>query len=163
MTTDLRPRAFLPWALTGGFVLGTVDLLFAWLYWRGAGVSLQHILQSIGAGIFGKQSAHMGWYSAAMGLACHLLIATAMVVVYGLAARRWPTLVDRWVRYGAAYGLMLYAVMNLVVLPLSAAGLPSFANLAWVLSSVLMHILFGLGCAWWTRWIVGPRGARAPR
>ena len=105
----------------------------------------------------------MGWHSAAMGLACHFLIATAMVAVYGLAARRWPTLVDRWVRYGAAYGLMLYAVMNLVVLPLSAAGLPSFANLAWVLSSVLMHILFGLGCAWWTRWIVGPRGARAPR
>ena len=48
---------------------------------------------------------------------------------------------------GLAYGLGVYVVMSLVVLPLSAAGSPDFRNSAWVASSIAMHLLIGVLCA----------------
>jgi hypothetical protein len=45
---------------------------------------------------------------------------------------------------GAGYGLLLYAVMNFVVLPLSAVGMPAFTNHAWVASGIAVHVVFGV-------------------
>ena len=47
--------------------------------------------------------------------------------------------------------LLLYAAMNFVVLPLSAAGMPSFANHAWVGASIVAHALLGVVCALFAR------------
>ena len=52
------------------------------------------------------------------------------------------------VRYGLPYGLLLYGVMNYVVLPLSNAPQSSKINLAWLISIIAMHMVFGVMCAW---------------
>ena len=52
------------------------------------------------------------------GLAVHFTIMAVMVAVYMLAARSRPALLARPWLAGVAYGLVTYAVMNLVVLPL---------------------------------------------
>jgi hypothetical protein len=75
-----------------------------------------------------------------------------MAVAYYLVARRWPLLWQRAALCGAAYGLLLYGIMNYVVVPLSAAGGPGSRNPLWVGLSILVHVgLIGVPIALFTR------------
>jgi hypothetical protein len=106
-----------------------------------AGVTAQRIFQSVAAGLLGKAAFTGGWPTALLGLGLHFLIATTMSLAYYLAARRWPLLRERPLACGAGYGLLLYAIMNFVVVPLSAASGGSKDPL-WVALSVAVHALF---------------------
>ena len=136
------------WIVLGGLIIGTLDLLFAWGFWAPKGASLTRILQSIAAGWYGKASHSMGTTSAWVGALSHYAIAAAFVAAYWIAAQRLPALLRRYVLLGAVYGLLLYVVMNFIVLPLSAAGMPGFDNVPWVASSIVVHALLGIMCAW---------------
>jgi len=147
-----------PWliVLAGGFVAGTLDIVYAWMFWRiKSGVSAQRILQSVAAGLLGRESFSGGVATAALGLALHMFIACTMAAVYFLVARRWPLLWQRaWV-CGAAYGLWLYVAMNYIVVPLSAAGSGSKDPL-WVTLSIAVHVVFiGIPCALAARYALG--------
>jgi hypothetical protein len=127
--------------LAGGLVAGTLDIVYACLFWALKGdVPAQRILQSVAAGLLGEASFEGGRATAALGLALHYLIAVSMSVVYYLAARRLPRLRQRPFLCGAGYGLLLYAVMNYVVVPLSAAG-PGSKDPLWVTLSIAVHAL----------------------
>jgi len=109
------------------------------------------MLQSVAAGLLGEASFEGGGATAALGLVLHYLIAVSMSVVYYLAARRWPLLRRRAVPCGAAYGLLLYAVMNYVVVPLSAAG-PGSKDALWIALSIAARVfLVGIPIALFTR------------
>ena len=128
----------------GALIVGVIDLVFAILYWIQL-VSPIRIFQSIAAGLLGgKASRDGGIATAILGGVLHFAIATAMAFTYALAARKLPVLVRQPTLFGLVYGVLLYLAMNLVVLPLSARGMPSFADHAWVASSVAMHAVFGL-------------------
>ena len=128
--------------LTGGLVAGTLDITYAWAFWAlKAGVSAQRVFQSVARGLLGPASFEGGAATAALGLFMHYFIATAMSVTYYLVARRWPALRERPLVCGAAYGLMLYAVMNYVVVPLSAARGGGSGGALWVTLSVVVHVL----------------------
>jgi len=55
-------------------------------------------------------------------------------------AARWALLRQRPVLCGAAYGLLLYGVMNYIVVPLSAAG-PGSKDPLWITLSIAAHVL----------------------
>jgi uncharacterized membrane protein YagU involved in acid resistance len=85
------------------------------------------------------------------GLVLHYLIALSMALVYCRTSRRWPLLWRRPLQYGAAYGLLLYAIMNYVVVPLSAAG-PGSKDPLWVTLSIAVHaFLIGVPIARFVR------------
>jgi hypothetical protein len=138
--------------LAGGLVAGTLDIAYACLFWAlKCGVPMRRIFQSVAAGLLGKASFEGGAATAALGLGLHLLIATAMSVTYYLVARRWPILWQRPLLCGAGYGLLLYAIMNDVVVPLSAAG-PGSKDPLWIGLSVAVHaLLIGIPIALFTR------------
>jgi hypothetical protein len=143
VTSSLPIRRFNPWlfVLAGGLVAGTLDILYACIFWAlKRGVPAQRILQSVAAGLLGDASFEGGAATAVLGLALHFLIATSMSVAYYLVARRWPLLWQRALPCGAAYGLLLYAIMNYVVVPLSAAGRGSKDPL-WIALSIAVHVL----------------------
>ncbi len=147
-----RARAIVRWrwVVLGGLLLASLDALFATGYWRlAANLPWTRVFQSVAAGVLGVDASHAGGERAAwLGLALHYAIAMAFVVVYTMVARLWPALVRRPLAFGAAYGLWLYVAMNCIVIPLSAIGrLPSFGDLPWVASSVVMHAAFGVICA----------------
>ncbi len=139
-------------ALAGGLLAGTFDIAYAIAYWAlRAEVPPMRILQSVAAGALGRASYEGGWPTAALGLALHFVIALSMAAAYFLAAQRIPALVERPWRWGVAYGLLLYAVMNYVVVPLSAAGQGS-AEPLWVGLSLAVHaLLVGVPIALCTR------------
>lgn len=144
-----------PWLylLLGGIVVGTFDAVFAVSYWRvGYGTPPSRIFQSIAAGVLGPASFKGGLSSAWLGAALHYFIATTIVIVYYTASLKIRALIERPVRYGMLYGLAAYAVMNYVVIPLSAAGTPSRINVPWVASSIVVHAVFiGLPAAIFSR------------
>jgi len=128
------------YVLAGGLVAGTLDIAYACVFWGlKAGTSPERIFQSVAAGILGRDSFKGGVATAALGLFLHYFIATVMSVTYFLVARHWTTLRERPIACGAAYGLVLYGVMNYVVLPLSAAGGGSGPAL-WIALSIIVHM-----------------------
>ena len=140
-----------PYTLAGGAVAGALDITYACVFWAiKAGVPARRILQSVAAGLLGRDTSVQGGNAtAALGLALHFFIALTMAAVYFLVARRWPLLWRRAWLLGAIYGLWLYVAMNYIVVPLSRAGgggAPK--DPVWVTLSVIVHVLFiGVPCA----------------
>ena len=127
--------------LAAGLVAGVLDIVNAIAFWRlYAGTSATAILQSVAAGLLGKESFAGGAATAALGLLVHLLIMCAMAAVYWLAARRWRWMLERPVLAGIGYGLLTWAAMNYVVVPLSRASAPPFI-LPWFVDGLLAHVL----------------------
>jgi hypothetical protein len=136
-----RPHPF-ALVLAGGLVAGALDITSAWAFWAvKAGVPAQRIFQSVAAGLLGGASFTGGWGTAALGLFLHFSIAVSMAVTYWLVARRWDLLRPHPLACGAGYGLVLYAIMNYVVVPLSAARSGSKDPL-WIALSVGVHVVF---------------------
>jgi hypothetical protein len=136
------------WVLAGGLVAGTLDIVYACMFWAlKQAVSPPQILQSVAAGLLGPASFEGGWGTAALGLGLHYFIAGCMAAIYYMVARYWALLWRRPLLCGAGYGLLLYAAMNYVVVPLSAAG-PGSRNPWWIGLTVLVHVaLVGIPCA----------------
>jgi hypothetical protein len=57
-----------------------------------------------------------------LGTLIHFFIAGCVVTTYYVASRRIRLLVERPFLCGAMYGILFYAFMNYVVIPLSAIG-----------------------------------------
>jgi len=142
--------------LAGGFAAAALDIVNAMVFWNiYAGTRPVAILQSIAAGIEGKAAFAGGAASAALGLFLHFLMMCAMAAVYWLACRRWRWMLARPAVAGFAYGLVTWAAMNYVVVPLSNASSPPFIP-SWFIDGLLAHILLvGLLFAFVARWSAG--------
>jgi hypothetical protein len=115
-------------------VVGTLDIGEVILFYGLRGVAPIRVVQGVATGLYGRASFQGGLRTALIGLALHFFIATVVVSVYHFASRRIALLRRAPVAMGTFYGLLVYAFMNAVVLPLSAAGppkmvLPIVANL----------------------------------
>lgn len=131
--------------LLAGVVVGAVDLAFAIVFWMvKANVPPIRICQSIARGLLGRDAFTGGAGTAALGVVLHFVIALGMAFAYAAVASRARFLAHHWLPCGIVYGGLLYVAMNFVVLPLSAAGKPSFADGLWVGMSIAFHVLFGV-------------------
>jgi hypothetical protein len=108
--------------LLGGLTVGIVDLLDALLFFWARGVPPIAICHSIASGLLGRAAFRGGAATAALGVLLHFVIAFGIVAVYLAASRRIAELARQPLLYGPLYGLAVYAVMNAVVVPLSAAA-----------------------------------------
>ena len=132
--------------LRTGLLVGTVDIVWAvaFAYVR-SGTAPQRVLQSVAAGWFGRDAAYAGGAgTAAAGLGFHFFNAFVITAIFFAAAmsRRW--LVTHPLMTGPIYGVAVYAVMNWVVIPLSAIAVwpkPPPASLA---GGLFIHV-FGVG------------------
>jgi hypothetical protein len=125
--------------LVGGFVAGTLDIIYACVRGAQAGVSTERVLQSVASGLIGRPSYEGGAATAALGLGLHFAMTALMAAIYAGAATRLPALRTYWWLAGPAYGAGIYVVMNRVVVPLSAfPGKPFSLNL----SGLAVHMLF---------------------
>lgn len=144
--------------LYGALVVGALDLLDAVVFFGLRGVAPVRIFQSIASGLLGRAAFQGGVATALLGIALHFFIAAGVVVTFYVASLRLPALVRHPVVAGLLYGLAVYAVMNYVVLPLSAAGRGPFALPVFV-NGVLIHAFgVGLPTALFVRAAHRPRG-----
>jgi hypothetical protein len=106
-----------------GLVVGAMDITSAFIIALSRGSTVTRLLQFIASGLLGPQAFQGGAATAVLGLALHFLIAFTLVAVFYAARGRLGFVRDHAISSGIIYGLIVYAVMNLVVLPLSAAKL----------------------------------------
>ena len=111
--------------VTAGMLVGVLDGLFAVALFV---VALKvttpvRVFQSIASAVIGPSSFQGGLATAALGLALHFTVAHAWAAVYFLALRASSLLrrlVEAPVRaavVGMAYGIVVWLMMNLVVIP----------------------------------------------
>jgi uncharacterized membrane protein YagU involved in acid resistance len=112
-----RPAATIVFA---GVVAGALDITAAFVIWGLRGVAPTRVLQGVAAGLLGRASFQGGLPTALLGLGLHFFIATTAATIFYLAATRISLLTRRPVIAGVLYGIGIYLVMNLIVLPLSA-------------------------------------------
>lgn len=104
------------------------------------GTTPTRIFQSVATGIYGKAAFEGGISTGLQGLGLHFFIALCVVSVYYAASTKLNALREHPLLCGPIYGLGVYLVMNLVVLPLSAAGPPKFTVPIIVLNQLFAHI-----------------------
>ncbi len=145
-----RSRSPLMTVLTGGLVVGALDGAYAVLFSAFHGVSAARVFQSVASGFYGRDSYSKGMATVALGVVLHFFIATSVVFVYWVAARRFAFLRTHAIACGAFYGILVYLFMNLVVIPLSAV--PFRPRLPAVIGGVIVHIvLIGIPAALFAR------------
>ncbi|MDB5681924.1 MAG: hypothetical protein JWO16_1729 [Sphingomonas bacterium] len=130
-------------------VAGALDILSAAVYTWIAGGTAAGMLRSVGGAIW-PSAKEAGLAGSAVGLALHFAIMAVMAAFFVLAAGRMPVLKARWVLAGIAYGIGLWAVMNLVVLPLRF-GFHPFKPLGLAEQFFSHIVLVGLPIAWFAR------------
>jgi hypothetical protein len=131
--------------LYGTLVVGTLDALDAMVFFGlRSGARPIRIFQGIAYGLIGPAARQGGLKTAALGVFLHYFIAFGIVVTYFLISRRVRLLTRRPLICGLLYGLIAYAVMNLVVLPLSKVGGPSLPAAPVLANGLLIHML-GVG------------------
>ena len=131
--------------LLGGLTVAVLDIADAFIFYAFYGATPVRILQSIAVGLLGRDAAYQGGAATAiLGAGLHCFISLSIVTVFYLAATKLPVLTRRPWMSGAIYGLLVYATMYFVVLPLSRVGMTHFKHLAPPLDEILIHI-FGVG------------------
>ena len=100
-------------------VAGTLDILFAIILTLLFGRQIGNMLRYVGSGPF-PAATDMGTGGAILGLVVHFALMAIMAAAYVLFARspRREHLRDMPYRAGLAYGLITYAIMNWIVVPL---------------------------------------------
>jgi hypothetical protein len=142
MPSDILRPALV--SVAAGLAAGTTNLVAAGLIFGG---TLTHGLQSIACGLLGERAFSGGTATAVVGLCLHYAISIVAAAIYAEAAVRRRMLAERWLVGGTVFGVMAYAVMNLVVVPLSLAADPDFSP-AVVVKELLAHtIMFGIPIA----------------
>ena len=136
-------------------VAGTLDILFAICLSFYFGRDPMNMLRFVASGPFPSAT---GWAGAGsvVGLAVHFTLMAIMAAGFIILAKRRPVILDAPLRWGVAYGLVTYFVMNWVVVPLRFdAPLPP-SNLS-ITTQLFAHIvLVGIPIA-----LIGSRNLRA--
>lgn len=126
--------------LIGGAIAGTLDITYAIGFSAMHGVPPMRILQSVASGLLGKPAFDGGVPIALLGLMLHFLIAFSWAAIFYLASKVIPALTRHPVLAGLFYGFLIYAVMNLVVLPVSAYPRKVSFPLLVLVTGLLVHM-----------------------
>jgi len=134
--------------LWGGFVAGTLDIGAASLI---SGFGPLVILRYIAAGLLGKGALVGGTTEAALGLVLQWAMSLVIAAIFVFIVGRRVAATSRWPVWGVAYGVVVFAVMNYVVVPLSALGkMPHFTVFSFIANLAAM-LLFGWIIAFFVR------------
>lgn len=138
--------------LAGGFIAGTIDIGAAALINR---IDPRIILRFIAGGVLGRAALQGGpavqWLGLFLQWGMSLVIAAIFVVV----ALRWRWLTARPALAGLAYGAVVFAVMNYVVMYLSAWHRINHFTPASFVENLAAMLVFGLIVAFCSRVSVG--------
>jgi hypothetical protein len=141
------------WLCLGALVAGALDISYAIVFHHfRSGVPPARILQSVASGLLGRDAYKGGALTAMLGLGLHFFNAFVITAIFFAAAAKIPALIRRPTPIGILYGIVVYAVMNDVVVPLSAIGhrFPFVPIVA--ITGILVHMFFiGVPIAWAAR------------
>ena len=162
---DSRWRPIAPGRyLLAATVVAVLDISFAATYWVvvRAAITFPQLLRSIASGVLGDAAARGGAGAAVLGAMLHGAVACGWALVF-IGVRRWWPAFDRAlqrpagrVAAGLLFGMMVWLVMDLAVLPLTRAR-PTPIGSSWFRVSLVWHAI-GVGLP--LAFILGPEPER---
>jgi hypothetical protein len=103
-----------------GLLAGSLDIVAACLQaWLARGIKPLIILQYIASGAFGKAAFSGGWAMPLTGLLFHFIIAYGFTILFFLLYPSIRIMSKSVVATAIVYGVFIFVVMNLLVLPLT--------------------------------------------
>lgn len=129
----------------GGTFIFVIQLIHSWIV---PSLIQQNpfivVLQYIASGALGASAFEGGIATALLGVVFHLIISFVIAGVFILSADRIPLLRRYPIASALLYGFGVFIVMNLVVVPLSAAPTLPAPTPPWLIEAVAEHVL-GIG------------------
>ncbi|MDG3581159.1 hypothetical protein [Galbibacter pacificus] len=122
------------------FLMGTLDILAAvllTLYYGGDPIKM---LGYIASGALGTKALSGALYYVVIGLFFHYGIAFVWTVIFMWGYKKVPFLSQHRILTGMAYGLIIWSVMDLIIIPLSLIT-PGPFNIARAITGALILIL----------------------
>ncbi len=134
--------------LVGGSIAGALDILYALTFAAVNGTMPMRLLQVVASGLLGETAYEGGMPVAFLGLCLHFGLSYLWAMCFVAVALRYARLVQRPALTGAVFGIGVFLVMNLVVLPLSAFPHPVTFRQPGATLDLLSHMfLFGVPIA----------------
>lgn len=128
-----------------GLVAGTLDITENIVFNAFRGITPWQIFQFIASGLLDGRSFQLGWASVVLGVVIHYAIALTWTAIFYVAATRFNVLSPRPILSGLLYGVLVYAIMNFVVLPLSAVPPRPSASTIVVRINAVLALMFCIG------------------
>ncbi|MES2734640.1 MAG: hypothetical protein V4714_23025 [Bacteroidota bacterium] len=140
-----KPKSALKTIIGAGLLAGILDIIVPMvMYATSTGKSPLNVLRFIASGVFGSQAFGGGVPMAIWGLIFHFFIAYAFTVVFFFAYPKIRSISSGKVLTGVGYGVFVWLVMNLIVLPLANTPQATF-NLWQAIKGILILMMaFGL-------------------
>ena len=122
-------------------VVGVLDAADGVVFRGLQGQNPIQVLQYIASSLLGARSFSGGLATAGLGVLLHFAVALVVAAIYILVSRRVAVLRMQWVLIGLLYGVAVWAVMNLMLLPMTAVA-PSPITTAALVNGIIGHALF---------------------
>lgn len=123
----------------GGSLAGAFDITYAMLRWS------WHVPRVVAGGLLGPEALRSEslaiWF---LGLILHFSITNIDAAIYYAASRKLEFLKQHAVICGLFFGIAMYLVMNLIVVPLSALHNARDLSLAALREGLVVHMILGL-------------------
>jgi hypothetical protein len=117
-----RERLVLRGILCGGLLAGLADFIYPTVTSVMAGNPWTRPWKGVASGLLGRAANDGGIGTVAIGITLHFFICLAAAALLYFIASRAKWVPRQWIVLGILHGLAVLAVMNYVILPLSAIG-----------------------------------------
>jgi uncharacterized membrane protein YagU involved in acid resistance len=128
-----------------GLIAGSLDLLAALVYYSIlTGDSPLNILKYIASGIFGPVAFSGGTMMMLAGLALHFFIAFAFTLFFFWLFPRFEILARNRILTGIVYGIFVWMIMNIFIVPLSNVPQCPFIPVHAIINGVILIVCIGI-------------------
>jgi hypothetical protein len=129
--------------LWAGLLAGTLDIIAACgLFNIRTGLDPIIVLRYVASGALGAKAMTGGLSTALLGLLFHFAIAFSWTILFFLTLPKLPK--GNWMPYGLLYGVVVWMVMNLIVLPMTRVTMRPFTWDGILTGAVVLMFAIGL-------------------
>ncbi|MGN6437383.1 MAG: hypothetical protein ACTHMM_12660 [Agriterribacter sp.] len=130
--------------LKAGIVAGSLDILLAFANaWFSSGVSPMRVLQFIASAVMAKKAFQQSYRSALLGLAIHFIITLVWTGLFFAIYNHYKRVVRSAFLQSVFYGLFIWLVMNLLILPLTNVPKSGFQWTGAIKGAIILIIAIG--------------------
>ncbi len=134
--------------ITAGLLAGTLDILLAFANaWWSAGVSPGRVLRFVASGLIGTKAFSGPPSIMLLGLVLHFVIAFCWTAVFFLLYPKISGIIRHKIVQAVLYGIVVWVIMNLVMLPASRVPASGFQWSAALKGMLILILAIGLPVA----------------
>jgi len=157
--TPEKPRNAFPTIIFAGLTAGFLDGVAASLhYFISTGNNPTKVFQYIASAVFGKSAFSGGLGMAGWGIVFHFIIAMAFAWLFYLIYSIFFRFLKNKLIIGIVFGLMVWVIMNLAVVPFTKAPPIPFQIQGAIINMLILIFMVGLPISLIIHWYFATKG-----